>query len=123
TSQMTDRMAEIGRAVASLGAEGRAIAEQLASGSLPTTRDMPDPIARIVEDVAATAISHAFLVGVPLAVMSLITICFLPNTKLTTQTTIDRLREQRTEEPHTGSVQVTDVALASSGAVAAPDTE
>src|SRR5699024_3235959 len=41
SSQMQDRMADIGRAVAELGSEGRAVAEQLASGSIPTTRDMP----------------------------------------------------------------------------------
>lgn len=121
--QMQSRTAEIGRAVADLGAEGRAIAEQLAAGTLPTTRDMPGSIAVIVEDVAANAISHAFLVGVPLAVMSLIAICFLPNIPLTTLTTIDRLREKRATQDHAGSEQATDTALASSGSTASLDPE
>lgn len=123
TTQLQDRMAEVTQAVAALGSEGRAIAEQLAAGTLPTTRDMPGSIAAIVEDVAAVAISHAFLVGVPLAILSLIAICFLPNVPLTTKTTIDRLQEQRAAREHVGSEQATDTALASTGAVATLESE
>ncbi|WP_156760283.1 DHA2 family efflux MFS transporter permease subunit [Microbacterium karelineae] len=125
TQQVTDRMAEIGAAVASLGTEGRAVAEQLAAGTLPTTRDMPGAIAVIIEDVAANAIAHAFLVGVPLAVLSLVAICFLPNARLVTQTTIQRLEERRAAtgsaderaESRVGAERAAQTAVASTGAI------
>ncbi|WP_232527762.1 MDR family MFS transporter [Microbacterium suaedae] len=120
TQQVTDRMSEIGAAVASLGAEGRAVAEQLAAGTLPTTRDMPETIAVIIEDIAANAISHAFLVGVPLAILSLVAICFLPKARLVTQTTIERLEDRKSAEASTtqvGAERATQTAVASTGAI------
>lgn len=112
TQQLTDRAQEVGAAIAELGAEGKAIAAQLASGALPTTRDMPEAIRVIIEDVSAQAISHAFLIGVPLAVLSLIAIAFLPNRPLIKQNNIERVREQRRENElavataETGSIPV-----------------
>ena len=110
--QLTDRAAEVSAAIAALGEKGKAIAEQLASGALPTTRDMPEGIRLIIEDASAQAISHAFLIGVPLAVLSLIAIAFLPNIPLIKQNNVERVREQlRANElavatAETGSVQV-----------------
>lgn len=98
TQQLTDRAAEVSQAIGSLGAKGQAVAEQLAAGALPTTRDLPDAIAVIIEQVAAVAISHAFLVGVPLALLSLIAIAFLPNASLHRQTTIERLQAETSGE-------------------------
>nr|WP_308291638.1 DHA2 family efflux MFS transporter permease subunit [Microbacterium sp. G2-8] len=115
TQQMTDRAAEVGQAIASLGAKGQAVAKQLAAGSLPTTRDMPQQIAMIIEEVAANSISHAFLVGVPLAVLSLIAIAFLPNASLHRQTTVERLREQNAND--SGYADAAAVATASTGSV------
>lgn len=97
TQQLTDRAAEVGAAIAALGAKGKEIAAQLSSGSLPTTRDMPESIRVIIEDVSAQAISHAFLIGVPLAVLSLVAIVFLPNVPLLRQNNVERVREQRRE--------------------------
>ncbi|MGM7668510.1 MDR family MFS transporter [Microbacterium sp. A93] len=110
--QLTDRAKEVAAALASLGDEGKAIAAQLASGALPTTRDMPEAIRLIIEDASAQAISHAFLIGVPLAVLSLIAIVFLPNKPLIKQNNIERVREQRRENElavataETGSIPV-----------------
>jgi EmrB/QacA subfamily drug resistance transporter len=112
TQQLTDRAKDIGTAIASLGAEGKAIAAELASGALPTTRDMPEAIRVIIEDISAQAISHAFLIGVPLAVLSLITIVFLPNNPLTSQNNVQRMKAQRSESAlavataETGSIPV-----------------
>nr|WP_165137824.1 DHA2 family efflux MFS transporter permease subunit [Microbacterium amylolyticum] len=118
TQQITDRMAEIARAVSTLGAEGAVIAEQLQSGALPTTRDMPQTIAVIIEQVSAQAISHAFLVGVPLAVLSLVAICFLPNAPLATRTTIERLQHQREQaEAAAMAEESANTALMSSGSI------
>lgn len=112
TQQLSDRAAEVGAAIAALGEKGKAIAAQLASGSLPTTRDMPESIRIIIEDASAQAISHAFLIGVPLAVLSLIAIVFLPNIPLLRQNNVERVREQRRENEfavataETGSIPV-----------------
>lgn len=112
TQQLSDRAAEVGAAIASLGEKGKEIAAQLASGSLPTTRDMPEAIRVILEDASAQAISHAFLIGVPLAVLSLIAIAFLPNIPLLRQNNVERVREQRRENEfavataETGSIPV-----------------
>lgn len=112
TQQLSDRAAEVGAAIAALGEKGKAIAEQLASGSLPTTRDMPESVRVIIEDVSAQAISHAFLIGVPLAVLSLIAIAFLPNVPLLRQNNVERVREERRETEfavataETGSIPV-----------------
>ncbi|MGX9347319.1 MDR family MFS transporter [Microbacterium sp. KNMS] len=112
TQQLTDRAQEIGAAVMSLGEQGQAILAQLQSGALPVTRDMPEAIAVIIEDASAQAISHAFLIGVPLAVLSLVAIAFLPNKPLTRQNNIERMRAQRLEgdlavaTAETGSIPV-----------------
>ncbi|MFS0866647.1 DHA2 family efflux MFS transporter permease subunit [Microbacterium sp. 179-B 1A2 NHS] len=113
SQQLTDRGQELGAAIASLGAKGKTIAEQLAAGSLPTTRDMPEIVRVIIEDVSAQAISHAFLIGVPLAILSFVTILFIPNIPLATKNNIERLREQSAEgrlavaTAETGSIPVT----------------
>ncbi|MGW9113646.1 DHA2 family efflux MFS transporter permease subunit [Microbacterium sp. NPDC055683] len=112
SQQLTDRMAEIGAAIATLGEQGQTILAELQSGALPTTRDMPEAIAVIIEDASAQAISHAFLIGVPLAVLSLIAIAFLPNKPLTRQNNVERMRAQRLEgelavaTAETGSIPV-----------------
>lgn len=112
TQQLSDRAKEVGAALAALGEKGKAIADQLATGALPTTRDMPESIRVIIEDISAQAISHAFLIGVPLAVLSLIAIVFLPNKPLIKQNNIERMREQRNENEfavataETGSIPV-----------------
>ena len=112
TQQLTDRAQEIGAAVMSLGEQGQAILAQLQSGALPVTRDMPEAIAVIIEDASAQAISHAFLIGVPLAVLSLVAIAFLPNKPLTRQNNNERRRAQRLEgdlavaTAETGSIPV-----------------
>lgn len=97
TQQLSDRAAEVGAAISSLGEKGQVIAAQLASGALPTTRDMPEAIRIIIEDASAQAISHAFLIGVPLAVLSLIAIVFLPNVPLLRQNNVERVRDQLRE--------------------------
>jgi MFS family permease len=77
-------------AVAETGEKGAAALESLGSGTLPKVSELPEAIARIVEDVYAQGISHSFLIGVPFAVISLIAIVFMPNKPLTRMTTSER---------------------------------
>ena len=78
-------------AIAGLGAQGAAVAEQLQSGALPAVHSLPAPIQVIVENIYAQGIAHSFLIAVPFAVLSLVAIAFLPNVPLHRMTTQERL--------------------------------
>jgi EmrB/QacA subfamily drug resistance transporter len=82
----------LAQAIAGLGADGAAVAEQLQSGTLPAVHALPETVRLIVEDIYAQGIAHSFLIAVPFAVLSLIAIAFLPNVPLTRMTTQERLR-------------------------------
>lgn len=122
-----DRKDAIGAALMKLGQEGAAIGEQLQSGTIPQVSALPESIRVIVEDIYATAIAHSFLIAVPLAVISLIAIIFLPNTPLTRMTTSERVQaieadlatvstpEGMAALEATGSVPVPDAAAEASG--------
>ncbi|MCW3493669.1 MDR family MFS transporter [Microbacterium sp. SSM24] len=90
TNLFTDRKDDIGAALMKLGEKGAAIGEQLQSGTIPQVSALPESIRVIVEDIYAQAIAHSFLIAVPLAVISLIAIIFLPNKPLTRMTTTER---------------------------------
>ncbi|HWM17080.1 MAG TPA: MDR family MFS transporter [Microbacterium sp.] len=111
-------------AIVNLGAEGAAVADQLQSGTLPQVSLLPAAVRVIVEDIYAQGIASSFLIAVPLAVISLIAIVFLPNKPLTRMTTSERLAageadlatvttaEGMSALATTGSVQVTDAPTA-----------
>ncbi|WP_255718686.1 MDR family MFS transporter [Micrococcus sp. ACRRV] len=95
--QVEQRRTDIGAALASLGPAGAEWAQRLQSGSLPRVAEMPDALRVIFEDVYATGISQAFLVGVPLAVVALAAILFLPNIPLGHMTTTERIDAERAD--------------------------
>ena len=78
-------------ALASLGDKGAEVGAQLASGTLPQVSLLPHAVRIIVEDIYAQAIASSFLIAVPVALVSLIAIIFLPNHPLTNLTTSQRL--------------------------------
>jgi EmrB/QacA subfamily drug resistance transporter len=78
-------------AIGTLGEQGASVAAQLQSGTLPAVSALPAAVRVIVEDVYAQAIADSFLIAVPLAVISLIAIAFLPNKPLTRMTTTERI--------------------------------
>ena len=92
TDLFAQRKDEIGAAIMTLGEKGAAIAAQLQSGTIPQVSALPEAIRVIVEDIYAQAIAHSFLIAVPLAVISLIAIVFLPNKPLTHMTTSERVQ-------------------------------
>ncbi|WAA65269.1 MDR family MFS transporter [Microbacterium oxydans] len=124
TSLFTDGKERIGAAIAQLGDKGAAVAAQLSSGTLPEVRLLPEPVRSIIEDFYAQAISHAFLIGIPLAVISLIAILFLPNRPLTTMTTTERAQaDAAKKKPVDGSVEgAADVAVADATALSGAPT-
>lgn len=92
TDLFADRTDDIAAAIMTLGEKGAAIAEQLQSGTIPQVSALPEGVRVIVEDIYAQAIAHSFLIAVPLAVVSLIAILFLPNVPLTRMTTSERVQ-------------------------------
>ena len=91
TSLVSDRQADIGAAIAALGEKGAAVAAELQSGAIPQVSALPDGIRVIFEEIYAQGIASSFLIAVPLAVVSLIAILFLPNVPLTHMTTSERV--------------------------------
>ncbi len=120
TNLFTDRQDEIGAALAELGEKGAAIGAQLRAGTIPQVSALPESIRVIVEDIYAQAIAHSFLIAVPLAVVSLIAIVFLPNNPLTRMTTSERV-EAMEADLATVSTAEGMAALEATGAVRVPD--
>ena len=119
TGLFTDGKERLGTAIAKLGEKGAEVAAQLSSGTLPEVRLLPEPVRSIIEDFYAQAISHAFLIGIPLAVLSLIAILFLPNRPLTTMTTTERAEADAAKKtPADDAVEeAADVAIADATAL------
>jgi MFS family permease len=125
TGLMTDRKDDLMAAVAKLGAKGVAAARSLQSGTLPQVGTLPAPIRTIVESVYGQAVADIFLVAVPLAVITIVAILFLPNVTLGTKTAIERMKEQGGESPlaaaEENAVEVAEALIGApaSGSVAA----
>ena len=123
TGLFSDGKERIGAAIAQLGDKGAEVAAQLSSGTLPEVRLLPEPVRSIIEDFYAQAISHAFLIGIPLAVISLIAILFLPNRPLTTMTTTERAQADAAKKPAGGDGEdAADVAIADATALSGAPT-
>ncbi|UTX34776.1 MFS transporter [Micrococcus luteus] len=95
--RVEERRADIAAALQGLGAGGAEWAQRLGSGALPRVAEMPDSLRVIFEDVYAQGIALAFLVAVPLAIVALIVILFLPNIPLGRMTTSERLHATRAD--------------------------
>ncbi|WP_443218496.1 DHA2 family efflux MFS transporter permease subunit [Rathayibacter sp. YIM 133350] len=65
--------------------------KSLASGNVPKVSELPHAIRVIVEGAYGSGIGDVFLIAVPLAVLSLIAIAFLPNKSLSTKTAAENL--------------------------------
>ncbi|KJL20689.1 Multidrug resistance protein 3 [Microbacterium oxydans] len=122
TGLFSDGKERIGAAIAQLGEKGAEVAAQLSSGTLPEVRLLPEPVRSIIEDFYAQAISHAFLIGIPLAVISLIAILFLPNRPLTTMTTTERAKADAAQQTDGRAAEASDVAIADAEALAGAPT-
>jgi EmrB/QacA subfamily drug resistance transporter len=116
------RKDDIGAALATLGDQASTWAAQLQSGTLPQVASMPEALRVIFEDIYANGISHAFLIAVPVAVLSLIAIVFLPNKPLTTMTTSERVSASEADLA-TVSVPEAMGTLTATGAVRTTDAE
>lgn len=77
--------------VLTLAPEQQAIAmETLGAGTIPKVNTLPDFLKVIVESAYGSGVGDVFLVAVPLAIITLIAVAFLPNARLGTLTAIQR---------------------------------
>lgn len=71
--------------------------ERLGSGDVPKVGELPDTIRTIVESAYGHGIADAFILAIPLAVISIIAIAFIKNKPLSTKNAAEQLREQAEE--------------------------
>ncbi|WP_431280358.1 MDR family MFS transporter [Leifsonia poae] len=64
------------------------------SGSIPDLSKLPLPIRTVIESAYGEAVADVFLLAVPLAIISIIAISFLPNLKLGTKTSVEQIAEE-----------------------------
>lgn len=121
TELVAVRKDDIGAAIAALGEKGAAVAEQLQSGAIPNVAQLPEGIRVIFEDVYAQAIANSFLIAVPLAIVSLIAIVFLPNTPLTRMTTSERVTASEADLATVSTAEGMDALTATGTVTTAPD--
>nr|WP_251009302.1 MDR family MFS transporter [Curtobacterium sp. ISL-83] len=85
-----DKHAELGNAIAALGAKGAAVAKELGSGSIPAVSKLPDGVRQIIESAYGQAVANVFLIAAPIAILLVLAIIFMPNKPLTTKTVAER---------------------------------
>jgi len=120
TDLFASSQARLGAAIARLGERGADVAAQLTSGTLPAVNTLPASVRVIVEDIYAQGISHSFLIAVPLAIISLIAVMFLPNRSLHRATTQERLAAS---EAGLATEAAGEAAAGSAAGIAATDAE
>jgi EmrB/QacA subfamily drug resistance transporter len=69
-------------------------ANTLAGGTIPQISQLPDFLRVIVESAYGTGVGSVFLAAVPLAIVTLIAVIFLPNHDLGTQNAIQRAKSE-----------------------------
>lgn len=102
-------------------AEQAQAAQALAGGSIPKIADLPDFLKVVVESAYGTGAATAFTLGIPLAVVTLIAVIFLPKSELGTQNAVQRaVNETEPVEVETLSEQIGEELLETAeGAVGA----
>jgi len=66
----------------------------LSSGAVPNVHELPDAIRVVIESAYGHGIADVFWIAVPLAVLSLLAIAFLPNKALSTKTAAESLADE-----------------------------
>ena len=100
--------------VAALPPAAMAGAGALQGGELPDLASLPEALRLVVENAYGTAIAESFLIAVPLAVLALLAICFLPNRPLSRRTGVQQLRH----EAENAVFELADATLANDSAEA-----
>ncbi|MGJ4842854.1 MDR family MFS transporter [Leifsonia sp. Le1] len=107
-TMLGERQHDLQVAIGKLGAAGAEVAKSLQSGTLPEVNKLPVGVRTIIESVYGQAVADIFLIAVPLAVITIIAILFLPNIKLGTQTALEKMRERT---GHNGAEEAEETAI------------
>jgi EmrB/QacA subfamily drug resistance transporter len=94
--------------IAGLNPADQAVAiKTLGSGVIPHVSSLPHTIQVVVESAYGSGVGTVFLLGVPLAVITLVMVALMPNASLGTQTAIDLTRAKAAREA-AGNQEPTD---------------
>ena len=107
-TMLGERQHDLQVAIGKLGAAGAEVAKSLQSGTLPEVNKLPVGVRTIIESVYGQAVADIVLIAVPLAVITIIAILFLPNIKLGTQTALEKMRERT---GHNGAEEAEETAI------------
>ncbi|GAB3609786.1 MFS transporter [Humibacter ginsengiterrae] len=112
-NHLADKSQELTSAIMKLGPAGAALAKSLQSGTIPNVSSLPQSVRVIVESAYGQSVAFVFLIAVPLAVITLVAVCLLPNNKLGTKTTIERQHDEdaATSVPRDGAFATAAVEL------------
>ncbi|MCI2957481.1 DHA2 family efflux MFS transporter permease subunit [Agromyces atrinae] len=94
-------------------------AKALAGGAIPQIAQLPDFLRVVVESAYGTGVGAVFLAAVPLAIVTLLAVVFLPNAQLGTLNAVDRAKVEgdtpREEVLEEGAENLVEVAEGSVG--------
>lgn len=90
-------------------------AQTLGGGTIPQISQLPEFLRVIVESAYGTGVGSVFLAAVPLAIVTLIAVAFLPNISLGTQNAIQRAKTEEDAEDAVIDTAAASVALAPVG--------
>lgn len=97
--------------IADLAPEQQAAAAQaLGSGTIPQVNQLPEAIRVVVESAYGTGVGQVFFYSVPLAVITLIAVAFLPNARLGTLNAVQLKNEKGGAATESGSASELAVA-------------
>ncbi|NYJ20634.1 MDR family MFS transporter [Glaciibacter psychrotolerans] len=88
-------------------ADQAAAVKALGSGNIPHVSQLPDVVRSLVEGAYGSGVGIVFLYSVPLAIVTLIAVIFMPNAPLGTKTAVQLKAAARSK---TGAINTADVA-------------
>jgi hypothetical protein len=107
---ITDGLTDAGVDPSALGSGG--------STSIPDLSTVPGPIRTIIESAYGQGVADVFLIAAPLAVITIVFVCLLPNVELGTKTGIQRAAASG-DGAGAGAGAAADASVAEKGAAAA----
>ncbi len=114
TQHLGEKREALTQAIASLGTQGRSVADALSSGTIPAVGSLPEPVRDIVESVYGASVADIFWLAAPLGLLTLLAVALLPNQPLGTRTRHEKMAD---DEPVAAQVG-TDVAQAAEAVAA-----
>jgi len=91
--------------LADAGVDPSALGSGQSTSSIPDLSTVPAPIRTIIESAYGQGVADVFLIAAPLAIITIVFVCLLPNVELGTKTGIQRAAEG---SPVTGTTRPTE---------------